>query len=438
MTELEQLIRSGRESRTLDYKGPCSWDESDKKACCELVKDAIALANSGGGCVVFGVAERSGRFQHDGLSEQELSSFDTTRVNRFLSNYCDPPINCTVAKVQLDGREFVVLEVPGFTEAPHICQKDYPGVLNKSFFYIRTANNESAPATSSSDFRRLIELAVRNQQDKLLESFRAILTGTQRIDQAVEAVRAFESELENLRPRALDATAYRDEYGDNYYRGFREAWAYPSRFDPKRLDLGTLRRIAERASIAFVGWPFLFFGQRSEDRPTATDNGLGWHGRQGDFAGQDRADFWHVGYSGLFLQRVLMWEESYARKNNTPLLLDVSSTAQYAAEALKCMTLLYDDVIAPEAPLTIGVRVYGASGRVLANIGPSAMPLWQRYEANVNIITYEETKPIAEWRAGLVEHAIQICRYVFERFNWENPNLNLCRSTIDRMFARKF
>lgn len=84
--ELLALLLRGHESKDLDYKGPCSWHETDKKACCELVKDILAMGNTLGGYIVVGVSEVAHGFSWNGLSSDEAITFDTTRINRFVQN----------------------------------------------------------------------------------------------------------------------------------------------------------------------------------------------------------------------------------------------------------------------------------------------------------------------------------------------------------------
>src|SRR5579884_1066560 len=111
-SELCGIVRRGEETRDLDYKGPMAWDEGDKKACCSLVKDVLAMANTLGGHIVIGVAESGGTFSWDGLSAEQLKTWDTSRVNRFLQNYADPPINLRLNKVECGGKQYVILTVP--------------------------------------------------------------------------------------------------------------------------------------------------------------------------------------------------------------------------------------------------------------------------------------------------------------------------------------
>lgn len=152
-----------------------SWNEDHKGACCALVKDILGMANTEGGFIVIGVSERSGGFVWDGLSPEQTKTFDTSRLNRFLQNYTDPPINALLRKIERDGKNFLIIEVPPFPDTPHVCQKDYPKVLAATTLYVRPDNNETAPIRSSADFRTLLEHAVRNRSDTLLMSIRSIL-----------------------------------------------------------------------------------------------------------------------------------------------------------------------------------------------------------------------------------------------------------------------
>jgi predicted HTH transcriptional regulator len=69
--DLCDLVERNEEHQLFDYKGPMAWNESSREAM-ELVKDALALANTGGGYLVIGVAEKpEGGFEFAGLSESQ-------------------------------------------------------------------------------------------------------------------------------------------------------------------------------------------------------------------------------------------------------------------------------------------------------------------------------------------------------------------------------
>src|SRR5260370_3225196 len=124
-SELTAILLRGRESKDFDYKAASAWDESDKKACCELVKDILAMANTLGGYIAIGVSEQPGGFSFDGVSTTQADSFDTSRLNRFLQKYAAPPINALLRKVTHDCKHFILIEGPAFSNTPHLRQKDF-------------------------------------------------------------------------------------------------------------------------------------------------------------------------------------------------------------------------------------------------------------------------------------------------------------------------
>jgi hypothetical protein len=85
INELIAILLRGHESRDFDYKAAVDWNEAaDKKACCELVKDILAMANTAGGFIVIGVSEPPMGFSFDGVSPVQAKTFDTTRLNRLV------------------------------------------------------------------------------------------------------------------------------------------------------------------------------------------------------------------------------------------------------------------------------------------------------------------------------------------------------------------
>src|SRR5258708_2603545 len=97
--ELTAILLRRNESKDLDYKAAMAWNEADKSICCGLVKDILAMANTRGGFIAIGVSEQPTGYSFDGVSPDQAKTFDTTRLNRFLQGYADPPINALLRKV---------------------------------------------------------------------------------------------------------------------------------------------------------------------------------------------------------------------------------------------------------------------------------------------------------------------------------------------------
>ena len=409
------LIYRGFESKDLDYKGPLLWDESDKGACCELVKDVLALANTKGGFIVIGVAEKGDGFEPVGLNEEQLASFETTRFNTFLQNYVDPPINTTLLKVICEGKYFVIIKVPPFPNIPHICVKPYPGVLSAPTIYVRTDNNESAPVKHSADLQAVIEQAVRNREERLIKSFRSILkTGS--VFPETRTRKGFETQLKE----AIEAFERTNPYKNKDYQGYREVSLSPERFIRYKLSLAELKPALEKVSLDFKGSSFVtvtpettyFFQEGIEHRNpyAALIDGL------------PRLIFFRLYQSGLFYHRKLMWEEVVARDQNSSPFLSAESTIKYIVSAIYTMVRLYDYLNIEEEPITIHLRLLGTEGRKLVFLDSSFAKA--EYRCRIAKIVVERAYPLPEWRAGIEDHAVEMMKEVALKFNWDDPDLD--------------
>jgi hypothetical protein len=79
---LERAQNAARESKTLDFKR--AFDTSSAGAWCELIKDIVALANSGGGVIVLGVEDDG---SNSNTSTAALLVHDTADITNRISKY---------------------------------------------------------------------------------------------------------------------------------------------------------------------------------------------------------------------------------------------------------------------------------------------------------------------------------------------------------------
>ena len=344
------------------------------------------MANTQGGYLVIGVSELANGFAFDGLTEDQAKTFDTSRVNRFLQSYADPPINTQLRKITHDGRLFVLIEVPAFADTPHITQKDFPGVLSRPTLYVRTANNESAAVRSAADFRSVVEQAIRNRRDALLSSFRSILTSgslapqpstRERYDeQRQSAIAAFDAE-NPLKPKEP-------------LLGYTEVALMPDAFDANRFSLDTLRGAIDRAQVNYIGWPFLFVDAGRFDCPQTIQAGWETFFQTNDFAGIDMLDFWRLHQSGFFYQRCLL--RPYMPKDESTPVADLKMLAVYVGEAIDCLVRLYDQLLDDAEYVTVLFRVLNTRSRTLIN-SAGMMPLFDMYTCHIDEIIVERRLP---------------------------------------------
>jgi hypothetical protein len=429
--QLIGIIERNCESKSLDYKGPMSWDTKDKKSCCGLVKDILAIANTEGGYVVIGVAEKDEGFELVGVTSEQAGTYESTALCQFIQKYSDPPINVRVQKVSHKEKNLVILEIPRFKDTPHICQKDIPEALADRTLYVRTDNNESAPIKSSSDFRALIENAIRNRTDSLLTSFRAILTSSSpSTGVSPKSEELFRSQVEAARLRFDE----KYPFGEKGYTFFVETVFQPATFDLYRFKSNVLTSAAQRAEVSFTGWPFIFIDDNRQDRFSSTDDGIEVTIERQNLLNLDCFDFWRLNESGLFYKKELT-----AMSGSEPPSVSAQDTVRYFAEAIYCMTRLYEGLLDDSEYMSFRATFLGTRNRALVwtDHGSPLGIYRSNYIANRPSLEVSASLPLAEWRAGNVDHAISMATELMNGFGLEKPNEEQMRTQISNLFERR-
>lgn len=420
---LRRILLKGFESKDFDYKAGMDWDKSEKKDRCELVKDILARANTLGGNLVIGVSETSNGWSFDGLSEAEVKTFDSTKINGFVQNYSDPPINCIVHKLEREGKNFAIIQVPQFSDTPHICQKDFPGVLADRGLYMRTDNNESALLRTSADFRLLIGRAVQNKSDELLHSMRAVLKG---VPTAPQASDQFEDQIGEARGY-FDG---RNPLPNKQFDYFFETAFVPSNFDARWYDVPKLRQTAFEASVDYTGWPFLPIHVNRPDIFNVFADGIESFWYTDDYFGGKILDFWRFYQSGLFYKKELPFSAM-----QQPDVAVYPNVAQYYAVAVDCLSRLYSPLLEPEDTITFRTIITGTKGRRMVN-GSQGLPLVSNYTSQIPAIRVEQTHSLAEWKAGVIDFAAEMMAETQTRFNWIQTNNSGPKDIITRTLKR--
>ncbi len=131
-SRLKMLIGLQREENELDFKE--RYDLSDRQSYVEFVCDAVAMANTEGGYLVIGVAEEKkevNKFVPVGLSEDQVSSLDVTKLLNKIKSYIDTDFQLKLQIHQLsefDNKRLALVFVPQSTYLPIVFSKmgQYP------------------------------------------------------------------------------------------------------------------------------------------------------------------------------------------------------------------------------------------------------------------------------------------------------------------------
>jgi hypothetical protein len=305
--DLQQLFRLQQETLATEFK---DWlDLSEKHARATLGKAAVALANHGGGTVVFGMGGKPPTSQPRPTT---IARYTSDAANAAVNKYSDTPLDCEVVHLNhpTSGHEHAFVVVPGGHASHVMSKKEFPGVIQAFKVYTRKPEPKSEEPLTAAEWRELNERIVRNGREALLDSFRVIMLGSavtpapksDKLTEFIEdARRRWRKHVETL--PADDRSRHQDGY---FEHTFEIEGA-------EKLDLSDLKAALEEASkIKHTGFTAFAHLMRHPVHPVPKDGAIeAWLGYKGEskFGGR-HSDYWRVSPDGrLFLLRG--YEEDY-------------------------------------------------------------------------------------------------------------------------------
>jgi hypothetical protein len=428
--ELCRIIRQGQETRLLDYKRAHEWNDKDASSA-EIVKDILALANSGGGHLVIGVDQASdGRFDFVGMSDEQAKTWETTRIGNKVSAYAEPTVDARATTVPCGGKKFVVVAVRGFTLTPHICTRRYQvsgekPVLVENTFYIRSETAQSRPIQSAAELRDLIERATLLRQDELLTGIRAILTGA-----SVTTTAAAADRFKELIEASLNETM--DTSEDLPFDGMYVDEMYPASFNEQRFTIEQLRDAVMKASVNYGSdWPFLQHPGWQNDIDRLAD---GFRLNYGQLVGaskdgsKNRYFYWLLRQSGLLVVKSMPWEVDYFPRKNERVLFK-RSLVVHIAQSLDALVRLYQALGVTDEDITWRFEFHGAKDREFRN-DPNLIPFQDDKPCKENVVSFQRTRSLEDWSAGLVDHAVEAIVDILEQVGSRTHNKERIRNDV--------
>lgn len=406
--DVRRLLLQRAETKNLDYKRTFNWVAATHDDKCEITKDILAMANTqDGGQLIFGVDD--GTFDFVGMDEQELQSFDSTRVNDFLRRFSDPYLACTVYKFTIDNKHTVVIEVPEFSEVPILCRADANSanaprrtILKRGGLYVRTERPSSELVSSADEMRDVIGRASRKKREDLIRTIEALMTGAP-AEPRVDAQRAFDAELEDA--EAFFAANLPADFNN---QGHWELSAYPSTYIKNRVaDQGVLADLLRRSTVALRGWSF-----PHTQRETASNFA---RGRQSHTIWERHIEGYRAYTSGLFRWKGAFWENTLVPDQR---VLSFISAIYQLTEFFQLCKRYY-----PGVPDTSGIhaaiKLTDVRGRTLVSMDPR-VDLLAQYTSRELEISLPTDLTMAELQTDAETVARRLALRVFRIFNWDD------------------
>ena len=158
-----------------------SWiDFNDRFTKPKIARHLSALANNGGGYLVFGFNDDLTRDQNRPVS---LEQYNRDYFSSIIKHYLLPTFQCDVLTVVNGlGEEIPIVRVPSHGSVPIGAKRDgpmdsnnRPSGIRSGTYYIRKPGPESAPILGAGEWLPLIRRCVLNERESLLQSFSDIV-----------------------------------------------------------------------------------------------------------------------------------------------------------------------------------------------------------------------------------------------------------------------
>jgi hypothetical protein len=175
--DLQDLVDNPRETLEIEVKG---WlDLSNGEVRANLARHICALANHGGGYLIFGFSNT--------LDPQptptEITAYNRDTFSSIVKRYLQPTVDCEVQLIaSVDGsRRHAVVWVPGVVTAPLCAKADGPQDekgrvqgIKIGCHYVRDTGPASVPITNPDQWRPVVRRCVLNDRERLLETVQNI------------------------------------------------------------------------------------------------------------------------------------------------------------------------------------------------------------------------------------------------------------------------
>jgi hypothetical protein len=218
VTELQDLIEKPVEREWLEHKSWIDLKDKSSPARASIARHIAAIANYGGGYLVFG-------FNDDGTrcatNSHVRKHYSHDVIAGIIDRYLQPKFQCEVAFESLGGIEHAIVWIPSHGPSPVISKTDgphdakgQPQGIRSGTIYIRSPKPESVPITSPEQWDKLIQRCVLARRDQLVSMFSSIVSGgmpTPKVEQDNERKKlddwhratqnAFRQEIAKMEPK---------------------------------------------------------------------------------------------------------------------------------------------------------------------------------------------------------------------------------------------
>lgn len=441
---LADLLRDPRETLEVELKG---WLDvgNDVKHKATLAKELIALANHGGGYVVFGFSETDNGVVPTEPRPANLSIYISDTVNSVVSRFAEPPFHCDVYVVTSPetGLDYPIVAVPGGHEVPIRSKRSGPNeqIIQADRYYIRRPGPCSEPPQNGQEWDTFIRRCLANAREDLVDRFRAIMTG------AAETTIS-ETDLDRLNRWFGDSVTRWEELaeplpkenGARFLHGhYAIGYQILGDFDP--LGGANLLEALRRGCVRHTGWPPFWVPTREGIAPYMNDGNVEcWLGRESEGREPADSDYWRVSPEAqFFLMRGYEEDTTRHKGIEAGTVFDITLPVWRIGEILLHAASMVKQFGAERARVVFIAEWTGLENRSLASFAsPMRLMFRGRYTSK-----QDKYRISMDIQAGKIEDALpelveRVTQPLYELFDFFTPPATLFAEELAKMREHRF
>jgi hypothetical protein len=446
--QLVELVDYPRETVSIELK---EWmDLGDSEVRAHIARELLALANHGGGFLIFGFADGEESEPKPLEPIQDLTTYSQDAINSIVERYAEPRFEVTVSFVgRSDGHStHPVIEVPSDTDTPIRAARDGPERrhVTQHTYYTRQPGAQSAPIRTGREWDVLIDRCIRARREDLVERMRELLEGAQpsaEIDGAV-AVAVDRSLADFI---GIARSRFEELIGAEPDSGYPEPYQYGTWYfayrvlGARHLELSELRTVLQDVVGHETGWPAWWWPGRTEVTPHPWEGRIECWMTGGTFADSGHSDYWLADPDGLLI--LLRGYDDDATDRGAPrdpgTLMDLTLPTWRVGECL-LHAERYAAAVAEEpesAQVEVEAHWEGLKGRDLATWAEPMRMMSPHPNRAQDAVTSRLRVQADGISARLPELVKELVRPLYESFDFFQPPDSMYREELDRLRGRR-
>jgi hypothetical protein len=181
-SQLSELVDSPLERLDVEYKSWLDFKIPLNRA--NIARHVAALANYGGGYLVFGIEDN-----YKSSPQPNPTPFDHDDVSSIVKKYLEPGLQCDLYNVTASaGSKHEVIAVPPHGAVPICAKANGPESdgkikgISAGAYYIRKVGPESAPILSASEWAPVIRRCALHERAAILSALGAVIEGASSVN----------------------------------------------------------------------------------------------------------------------------------------------------------------------------------------------------------------------------------------------------------------